>query len=1323
MRRALRITAWSFAGVLLLLVLLGAALLIAGNTAAGRAWIERTTATLTDGHVRLSGLSGSFPAALDLEQLQLSDARGPWLTAQQLSLRWSPLQLLVRHVMIEELRIARLDIERQPVPQPEQKKSAGTTSLPRTDLQQLSIGTLELGPQLAGSRATLAVQGTAHLISLENAAARIAVRRTDGAGGDYELTVRFDPFDLEGSLKLEEPAGGALENLLQYPGLGAVAVVATLHGPRGGARLQLDARAGQLRADAQGTVDLTHEAADLAYRLNAPAMTPRPGLSWQDIALDGEWHGPVTAPRAAARLKVAGLEIPGGASLATLNANLAAERGVLALHAALEGLVLPGPQPRLLADAPLRVEATLHLNDAAWPLQLSAEHRLFALQARAVTAGARRATFDLRLPDIGPLAALAGQNIGGRSELTGTLEQQATTTRLDLEANTELPGGTTVLAALLGGASRLQLRAALTDQKLDIERLALNGRTLSVSLSASAERGAAGTAPAVRSVRARYQLGINNLTPLSAALAGTLKVAGRLDGPLDSLTAQLQLTSSLSVRGSPRGTLEASLKARGLPARASATLQAHGTLGGAPLQLDAALERSAGKTFHVAVQRAQWRSAHLDGELTTAADLTPGHGSLRLRIERLADLQPLLGTPIAGSIAGSLALRPAVHRTYAQLRLDAHNIVAANLSASGWLTASGPTEALSLQLHVQSPNLKGEPASLDTAARLKLAGRELGLQRLEARYHGQSLHLLAPARLSFAEGLAISRLQLRVQRAVIELDGRLSPDLDVRAAVHGLDASLVNAFVPDVLAAGSLDADAELKGSSAAPAGVVTVKAAGLRFASATARDLHAIDVHATAHLADNAARLDAHLSAGEASQLALTGTAPLSSAGALDLKLTGRIDTTLANPVLEARGERASGALVVEATVTGTAGAPEIGGAVDIQNGEFRDYVQGLHLAAISGHLVGSQGTLRIVSLKARAPPGELSVSGTIGVLQPKLPIELELTAKNAQPITSDILTANLDADLSAKGTLRERLDLSGTINLHRTVIGIPNAMPPDVVVLDVRRPGQALPPPPERRLVIGLDVKLHAPHQILLQGRGLDAELGGDMHIGGTTATPLVSGGFEMIRGGFALASTKLTFTRGEVTFNGAGLRGKIDPTLDFTAQATTADGTTSTLHITGVADHPQFDLSSTPSLPQDEILARLLFGEPASQLTALQLAQIGAALASLSGVGGSGPNPLVRMQKALGLDRLSVGGGTSTSGTQSSGASVEAGRYISDRVYVGAKQSTTGFTQAEVDVDLSKHLKLQTRLGNGTATTQGTTPENDPGSSVGVSYQFEY
>src|SRR6202041_2878621 len=177
----------------------------------------------------------------------------------------------------------------------------------------------------------------------------------------------------------------------------------------------------------------------------------------------------------------------------------------------------------------------------------------------------------------------------------------------------------------------------------------------------------------------------------------------------------------------------------------------------------------------------------------------------------------------------------------------------------------------------------------------------------------------------------------------------------------------------------------------------------------------------------------------------------------------------------------------------------------------------------------------------------------------------------------------------------------------------------------------------------------------------------------LGGSTDELLASGSFDLVRGTFALASSTLTFSTGRVSFNGAGLRHKIDPTLDFTAQTTSADAT-AILHITGFADAPQFDLSSTPPLPQDEILARLLFGESASQLTVLQVAQIGAALATLGGVGGSGPNPLVKVQKALGLDRLSVGGGSSTGAAgQTSGAAVEAGRDVSTRAVVGGKQST--------------------------------------------------
>ena len=226
------------------------------------------------------------------------------------------------------------------------------------------------------------------------------------------------------------------------------------------------------------------------------------------------------------------------------------------------------------------------------------------------------------------------------------------------------------------------------------------------------------------------------------------------------------------------------------------------------------------------------------------------------------------------------------------------------------------------------------------------------------------------------------------------------------------------------------------------------------------------------------------------------------------------------------------------------------------------------------------------------------------------------------------------------------------------------------------------------------------------------------------GTARAPSVDGGFDLQRGLFTLASSRLNFTSGRVSFAGSDVTGKIDPTLDFTAQATALD-TTVTLRITGVADAPQFELTSVPQLPQDEILARLLFGESAGQLTAIQAAQLGAALVTLTGVGGSGLNPLVELQKHLGLDRLAVGSNDTgqPGSTQNNGATIEAGRYVTNRIFVDLKQNTTGATQLQVDVDLTNKLKLQTRIGTGTATVQGTTPDNDPGSSVGLSYRFEY
>jgi translocation and assembly module TamB len=131
-----------------------------------------------------------------------------------------------------------------------------------------------------------------------------------------------------------------------------------------------------------------------------------------------------------------------------------------------------------------------------------------------------------------------------------------------------------------------------------------------------------------------------------------------------------------------------------------------------------------------------------------------------------------------------------------------------------------------------------------------------------------------------------------------------------------------------------------------------------------------------------------------------------------------------------------------------------------------------------------------------------------------------------------------------------------------------------------------------------------------------------------------------------------------------------------------------------VSGSARNPKITLSSVPDQPQDEILAALLFNTTTSKLSPFQMAEIAAALASLSGAT-SGIDPLASIRSTLGLDRLSVGSGTGGDPT------LEAGKYLARGVYLGAKQSASG---------------------TGTSTATGSTGSADA-ASVGLTYQFEY
>ena len=1277
MRRAARVTAWMLAAIVVLPLVLAALVVAIANTDGGRRGLERAVAWASGGHVLVEGLAGRFPDRLRVARIEMRDRDGTWAEASALALDWSPSRLLRLQAHVAQFELARLALHRPRVSEgePAAPRDKGPTRLPvRVDIDSLHIAALELAPPIAGVASTVEVRGRAHLVSTSQFDLAVGVDRVD-APGRYRLEGGADASRLALQLDLSEPAGGLLAGLAGLPDLGAVSIKGNVDGPRRAEQVQVAFAAGPAHGTAQGTIDLDGQALDLKIAASAPAMRPGPQLAWESATLQGYVKGPYAGPEANVRLRIRGVEA-GDGELRELEAELAGHAGAMALHAIFDGLRIPGASPDLFAAAPLRLEANARLDDPARPVDFALRHPSLVVEGHATTGAAPGGSATVTIPSLAPFATAAGMDLKGRTSIEMRIATKDDVTRLNVDGAVRLTGGTGPLPALLGTEAKLALTAALRAGELAIERAQLDGRTAHLSATGTRRGG---------TFDLKWKAALSDLAALAPALRGSLSAEGR---------------------------------ARGTPDELALEVRARGNMLGAPLELAAQLRHDRDGTLHAAIDRADWKSAHAAGQVTVpAADRVP-RGRISLRMTRLDDLQALVDQPLRGSVVADVEFVPQGASGSARAQVEARDIAAQGFTGNARVDASGPLDALAVRISSGLKDADGYDASLSAAAQVNAVVHTARVEALALQYRGQSARLLQPAAFTFADGIAVDRLRVGVQQAVLEVAGRLTPALDLRASMRGMTPDLLKPYLPELDAVGTLGMDARLTGSTALPQGKIRIDLAGLRMRSGPARTLPAANLHATADLHGGAAQINARVDAGPRAQLALNGTAPLAASGQMNLRATGALDLALANPLIEADGRRAQGRAVVELGVTGVYSAPRANGTVTVSEADLQDVARGARLSNIASLLRLDGDTLRITRFTARAGRGTITANGEVGLLQPDMPVDITITARDARPLASDLITADLDADLRVRGAVATRIDAAGRVQVKHADINIPAGMPPDVAVLDVRRPGEKHPPPPAKpALVVGLDVSVDAPRAVFVRGRGLDAEMGGKLQVGGTAAAPEISGGFELRRGTFDLAGASLKFVRGQVGFAGTGLQRKLDPTLDFAAE-TAASGVTARLGVTGLASAPKLVLGSTPELPQDEVLARLLFGVSVKELSPLQIVQIASAVRTLSGSGGGGLNPLAKAQKGLGLDRLSVSGGDGKSGP-----SVEAGRYVSRRVYVGARQSTSGATQARVQVDLTRRLKVETTVGSGGGTLQGATPETDPGTRIGLLYQREY
>jgi translocation and assembly module TamB len=239
--------------------------------------------------------------------------------------------------------------------------------------------------------------------------------------------------------------------------------------------------------------------------------------------------------------------------------------------------------------------------------------------------------------------------------------------------------------------------------------------------------------------------------------------------------------------------------------------------------------------------------------------------------------------------------------------------------------------------------------------------------------------------------------------------------------------------------------------------------------------------------------------------------------------------------------------------------------------------------------------------------------------------------------------------------------------------------------------------------------------PGNIFVRGHGLESEWRGRLTITGTSAAPVIAGTLTQIRGSVDLLGKTFTLTRGIITFDGSP---KLDPVLDIVAEASAAD-ITAQVNIGGFASAPKITLSSTPSVPQDEILARVLFNRGVGQISAGEGIQLAAAAGALAG---GGPGVLDRLRGGLGLDWFRLGSGPSgpattlnprtTTGSTTGGTALSAGKYVAPGVSVGVSQGLSPPTsKVTVEIELRPHLTVQGEAGQSGST------------GIGLNYNYDY
>lgn len=1280
------------------------------------------------GRISASGLTGDPLTQMQVEKLSVSDKDAKWLEMRDISLKWTPRALLSRRIDLNLASAEEISVLRRPPTSPGESGGGNGWAI---ELGNLDIAKLSLAEGVAGPAAAFSVSGAFNSDRKGAMGVRLEVTPLQGLGDRLKIDARRDG---AGQVNLTAdataPAGGMLATLMRLPdgqnadftaaadgtleegdgyfllqvsGRDAASMTAkivdrrlTANGDLDGTLLPLpDVAQNLLGRDARFVLDANigrrETQFDLSATLASGALSARgtantdTGTLAGPVAIKLDFSGLSDLAGIAANLNLDGaMEIADDVPTYTGTAELVAHPGAGLPFKRLSGPVVvsltDGHIPftanlagegvfsgndgllRLIGDQPHLVTSGIYARDTGIltlePSELELPNGTLTASG---TAGTRDRTLGLRGTFKQDLTSLPGKFAGrasGTFRVSGALSKPQIETEVSVAAFSGLPG---IVAPLIGASPKL------------VASLAIDARTVRIgkaSVTGDGIRFDGGGA---------YQVDANSSLRFDFAQSQPLAISGNsfdlhagtvsVSGPANA--RQIAITSSDGVfkiasrnLSSVATTATLALDRR----QVSGPLALNGQFAGEALQLNADLARTDSVTSIEAI-KGSYGPLALSGraEIGNSGDLVvrlnadgDGLKTDDLQVDSLRAVISILKQgedPVAiiAQAEGTGARLPAAIQIDAFSADIKNNKEGYDFKAS--LRSDVPTRPFDFILSGQA-DLSGEAPN----GSFSLSGSALG----------EKLSTPEPARW---------RLGARPV-----LDGRLSIlGGDVKARLSGTGESALLAIDISAVDFGAIfamanlgDVDARLNGRGEfRPVGLSPSGAFAFSATSPVPGLETSLSLDLTGRLDAGSMKANARGNYGKGLVLVADVALPIKpSADALvrldrAKPLTGRArldgDLGALHSAALAFGHDIAGRVDASATLSGSLARPVMAGNATVSDGLYELGATGLQLTGIMLDASYADRTLSLSGSGNSAGNGKVQLDATLGQGTGQLNAGLSRLLVYERNGDTARMSGNVALSQDKSGRL-----VSGKLFVDEARVSLDNLPSAGPRAIDVRWRNGDDPAdgPGKLRQSVKLDLEIDATRRVFVAGRGLDSEWALDLTATGTALDVNLSGKATMLRGDLDLAGRPFIFDTGSIAFDGALDTARINISADRSV-----NGFVARVEVSGKPTQPVLELSSTPDLPQDEILSRLLFGRSSIDLSALEAAQLASSISRLTGRN-AGFDPAAGLQAVFGVDRLSIGA------NDAGNAELGIGQYLAEDVYLQLNAAGADGSSVEVE-----------------------------------------